>query len=98
MFRSLNELPSVALTQRFLSLCEDYGSQRLVIRLVASGRNIGVPGLPETDDWTTWDADQMRAAVEHLEQKRGIRGVRSVRPAARTVRAEGKDDPFRRSA
>jgi len=98
MFRSLNELPSVALTQRFLSLCEDYGSQRLVIRLVASGRNAGVPGLPETDDWTAWDADQMRAAVEHLEQKRGIRGVRGVRPSARTVRAEGKGGPFRRSA
>lgn len=95
MFRSLNELPSVALTQRFLSLCEDYGSQRLVVRLVASGRNAGVPGLPETDDWTAWDADQMRAAVEHLERKRGVRGVR---PAARTVRAEGNDGPFRRSA
>ena len=23
--------------------------------LVASGRNTGVPGLPETDDWTAWD-------------------------------------------
>ena len=30
-------------------------------------QNTGVPGLPETDDWTVWDADQMRAAIEHLE-------------------------------
>ena len=98
MFRCLNELPSVALTQRFLSLCEDYGSQRLVVRLVASGRNAGVAGLPETDDWTAWDADQMRAAVEHLEHKRGIRDVRGVRSATGTVRAAGKNGPFRRSA
>ena len=31
----------------------------------------GVPGLPESDDWTTWDAGQMRAAVEYLEHLRG---------------------------
>ena len=42
-------------------------------RLVASGRNTGVPGLPETDDWKAWDADQMQAATEHLEHKRGVR-------------------------
>ena len=63
----------VALTQRFLAVCEDYGSQRLAVRLVASGRNTGVPGLPETDDWTAWDADQMRAAVDYLQRKRGVR-------------------------
>ena len=51
---------------RFLALCDQYGSQHLAVKLVASGRNTGVPGLPETDDWTAWDADQMRAAIEHL--------------------------------
>ena len=30
----------------------------------------GVPGLPD-DDWTAWNADEMRAAVEHLQRKRG---------------------------
>ena len=68
----VNELPSVALTMRFLALCDQYGSQHLAVKLVASGRNTGVPGLPETDDWTAWDADQMRAAIEHLEHKRGV--------------------------
>ena len=71
--RAVNELPSVALTVRFLALCDQSGSQHLAVKLVASGRNTGVPGLPETDDWTVWDADQMRAAVEHLEHKRGVR-------------------------
>ena len=66
----VNELPSVALTQRFLTLCEHHGSQHLVVKLVAVGRGTGVPGLPETDDWTTWDAGQMRAAVEYLEHLR----------------------------
>ena len=43
---------------RFLVLCDHYGSQHLAVKLVASGRNTGVPGLPETDDWTAWDADR----------------------------------------
>ena len=66
----MNEPPSVALTQRFLVLCEHYGSQRLTVRLVAVGRSTGVPGLPAGDDWTAWDAEEMRAAIEYLEQMR----------------------------
>ena len=48
----MNELPSVALTRRFLALGEDHGSERLAVRLVAVGRSTGVPGLPAGDDWT----------------------------------------------
>lgn len=66
----MNALPSVALTQRFLALCQDQGSQRLAVRMVAVGRSTGVSGLPESDDWTEWDADEMRAAVEYLERMR----------------------------
>ncbi len=69
----MNELPSVALTERFLRLCQDYGSQRLVVKMVAVGRDTGVAGLPASDDWTTWDAHEMRAAVEYLRHKRGER-------------------------
>ena len=69
----MNALPSVALTMRFLALCQDYGSERLAVRVVASGRNTGAAGLPATDDWTEWDADEMRAAVDYLERKRGAR-------------------------
>ena len=67
----VNELPSVALTTKFLGLCEQYGAERLAVRIVAAGRSAGVPGLPEDDDWTAWNADEMRAAVEHLQRKRG---------------------------
>ena len=66
----MNELPSVGLTQRFLALCEHHGSQRLAVRLVAVGRSTGVSGLPPGDDWTAWNAEEMRAAVEYLEQMR----------------------------
>ena len=66
----MNEIPSVALTQRFLAECEHHGSQRLAVRLVAIGRNAGLPGLPPSNDWTEWDADQMRAAVDYLHQMR----------------------------
>ena len=63
----MNELPSVTLTMRFLALCEQHGSQRLAIRLVAVGRRAGVSGLPASDDWASWNADQMLAAVDYLE-------------------------------
>jgi hypothetical protein len=69
----MNELPSVALTQQFLRLCEQYGSQRLAVRIVAVGRDTGVADLPPNDDWTTWDAHEMRAAVEYLRHKHGDR-------------------------
>ena len=69
----VNELPSVALTTKFLALCEQYGAERLAVRIVVARRSAGVPGLPDNDDWTAWNADQMRAAVEHLQRKRGTR-------------------------
>ena len=68
-----NTLPSVAMTARFLALCDAYGSQQLAIHIVAAGRTSGVAGLPATNDWPEWDACEMRAAVEHLEHKRGMR-------------------------
>ena len=64
-----NELPSVALTTRFLALCRQYGSEHLAVSIVAAGRSAGVPGLPPGNDWTAWNADQMRAAIEHLQHK-----------------------------
>ena len=66
----MNALPSVALTQRFLVLCQEQGSQRLAVGMVAVGRSTGVPGLPKSNDWTQWDAQEMRAAVDYLEQMR----------------------------
>ena len=67
----VNELPSVAPTTKFLALCELYGAERLAVGIVAAGRSAGVAGLPEDDDWTAWNADEMRAAVEHLQRKCG---------------------------
>ena len=66
----MGELPSVALTNRFLAVCEEHGSQRLAVRLVAAGRSTGIPGLPSSDDWTAWDVDEMRTAVDYLERMR----------------------------
>ena len=66
----VDELPSVALTRRFCPECEHHGSQRLAVRFVAIGRAAGMPGLPANDDWTAWDADQMRTVVDYLEQMR----------------------------
>ena len=41
------------------------------MKVVIAGRSTGVSGLPENDDWTAWNADEMHAAVEHLQRKRG---------------------------
>ena len=37
-----NELPSVALTARFLALCRQYGSEQLAVSVVAAGRSTEV--------------------------------------------------------
>lgn len=68
-----SEPPSVALRTRFLALCQEYGAERLAVRIVAAGHSTGVPGLPPSDDWKAWNADEMRAAVAYLERKRGGR-------------------------
>ena len=34
------------------------------------GRRAGISGVPAGDDWTAWDAEQMQAAVDYLEQMR----------------------------
>ena len=68
-----HDLPSVAMTARFLALCDAYGAQRLAVHIVSAGRASGVGGLPATDEWAEWNAKEMRAAVEYLEHKRGRR-------------------------
>ena len=67
---TVNEFPPLPLMQRFLDLCEEYGSERLAVRLVVVGRSTGLLTLPASDDWTTWTADEMREAVEYLERHR----------------------------
>ena len=67
----VNELPSIALTTKFLELCRQCGSEQLAVRIVAAGRSTGAPGLPPGNDWTAWNAGEMRAAVEHLQHKLG---------------------------
>ena len=58
----MNEPPSVAVTQRFLSLCEYHGSQHLVVKLVAVGCRAGVAGYLRATTGRPWDAGRMRAA------------------------------------
>ena len=42
-----NELPSVALTTKFLELCQQCGSEQLAVRIVAAGRSTdAAPGCP----------------------------------------------------
>ena len=60
-------LPSVEVTNSFLRLCDRYGSHEASVEAVARGRWAGVPGLPEHDDWPAWNAAEMRAAVEYLQ-------------------------------
>lgn len=66
----MKELPSVALTRRFLAQCKEQGSESLAVGLVAAARSTGLTGLPASDDWMKWDADEMRAAVDYLERLR----------------------------
>ena len=63
-------LPSVGVTTRFLALCDQHGSQRAAVGVVAAGRRAGVPGLPLSDDWTAWNCSEMTAAIKYLQSER----------------------------
>ena len=47
----VNALPSVALTTKFLALCQQYGAERLAVRIVAS--QAGAPACPGCRTTTT---------------------------------------------
>ncbi len=64
------EVPSLSLTIRFLAVCRECGDERLAVRMVAAGRTTEKSGLPQGDDWKSWNAKEMRAAIHYLERKR----------------------------
>ncbi|MCY3846266.1 MAG: hypothetical protein OXH69_22300 [Acidobacteria bacterium] len=64
------EVPSVSLTIRFLAVCRECGDVWLAVRMVAAGRSTGESGLPRSDDWTSWNTREMRAAIDYLDRKR----------------------------
>ena len=66
--RRHDTLRSVETTMRFLALCERHGSEASAVAAVVRGRRAGVPGLPQRDEWPAWNAAEMRAAVDYLEQ------------------------------
>jgi len=83
----VNELPSVALTRRFLALCEHHGSQRLAVKRVAVGRSTGLSGLPASDDWTAWNAEGMRAGAATVCGPKSVNN-RCVGCAVRSVKRQ----------
>ena len=88
-------LPSVDTTMMFLSLCDQYGSHEAAIAAVARGRRAGVCGLPERDAWPEWDAEEMRAAVEYLQNAAAVRESAASRPTASVI-AQADSDGGRR--
>ena len=78
----VDELPSVALTRGSCPRASTTTRNIWWVKLVGVGRGTGVPGLPESDDWTTWDAGQMRAAVEYWSTCASDKArLRQLRPA-----------------
>ena len=68
----VNERPSVTLTTKFLARCQDYGSERLAVQIVAAGRSAGAAGLPERETTgRTGTPTRCEAAVAQLPRKRG---------------------------
>ena len=71
----VKELPSVALTTRFLALCEQWGAVRLAVRVVAAGRRAGASELPLSDDWM---ACRLGAAADGVVDRMGIAAERRL--------------------
>ena len=61
-------LPSVEMTMRFLALSDPYVRRKLPSPRLARRRRSGVPGLPVRDDCPAWNAPEMKAAVEYLQE------------------------------
>ena len=55
------EFPRIALTTRLLAPCQRYGSRQVAVSIVAVGCSTGAPGLPQGNDWTACNADEMRS-------------------------------------
>ncbi len=53
---------------RFLALCDPYGSEEAAVAAIAGGRRGVLPGLPVRDDRPAWNAAEMRAVVEYLQE------------------------------
>ena len=88
-------LPSVETTMMFLALCDQYGSHKAAIAAVARGRRAGVCGLPERDAWPEWNAEEMRAAVEYLQNAAAVTESAVSRPTASVI-AQADSDGGRR--
>ena len=78
--RHEDDLPSVALTTKFLALCRQYGSEHLAVGIVGAGRGTGVPGLPRSNHWTAWNADRIarRPSACSTSWTSGPRGAEPV--------------------
>ena len=53
---------------RFLGLCERFGGRVGGGRCPSGAGGCAYRGLPCRDDWPAWNAAEMRAAVDYLEQ------------------------------
>ena len=59
---------AVRLTHEFVQWCDTLGSEQAAMDQLAAGREASVPGLSAHEKWWTWNADEMAAAVAHLER------------------------------
>ena len=71
--------PAVRVMRAFVQWWETIGQQAAVKR-VAEGHTAGVPGLPAHDEWWRWDADEMAAAVAHLDRTGDSQAARAGKP------------------
>lgn len=64
-----------------MALYEQYGSEGLAVKIIRAGRNSSVAEVPETDDWTAWNADHTRSGGACASQ----RGATAKRAGCATV-------------
>ena len=53
---------------RFLALCDPYGSEEAAVAAIAGGRRSLAGVTRPADDRPAWNAAEMRAAVEYLQE------------------------------
>ena len=92
---STNKPPSVALTTKFLELWQQYGSEQLAVGIVAVRRSTAVPGLPQGNDWTAWNATRFEQRSSTCSTSWGGDAAGAV-PTARVALLDDRGDQLMR--
>ena len=77
--------PAVRIMRAFVQWWETIG-QQAAVNQVAEGHKARAAGLPAQDEWWRWGADEMAAAVAHLDRTSDSQATPAGKPPETATR------------